>query len=125
MEYLRLPYQAKKGYLNRGDRHQSIIDSVGLILSTRMGRIGFLPDYGSEIWEREYGDIFSANKADIRSALRNAIDRYEKRLYNLSISFSPSDQEAAARLGMVVKVTGNFRDDDDEERKFETVYRLA
>ena len=125
MEYLSLPFRLKKGYLNRGDRLQSITDSVGLILSTRMGRIDFLPEFGSEIWEREYGDIFSVNKADIRAALRNAVDRYEKRLYNLSISFSPSEQEAAARLGMVVKVTGNYRNDDNEEKKFEAVYRLA
>jgi len=124
MEYLVLPFALRNGYLNRGDLRESITNSVGLILSTRVGRMPFLPDFGSEIWEREYGDIFSANRADIRSALRNAIDGFEKRLYNLSVSFSPSDQLLAYRLGMVVKVTGNYRD-DGEEKKFEAIYRLA
>jgi phage baseplate assembly protein W len=124
MEYLSLPLVLRNGYLNRGDLLQSITHSVGLILSTRLGRMPFLPEFGCEIWEREYGDIFSHNKADIRSALRNALDAFEKRLYNVSISFSPSEAELAARLGMVVKVTGTFKD-NGEERKFEAVYRLA
>jgi phage baseplate assembly protein W len=124
MEYLVLPFALRNGYLNRGDLQESITNSIGLILSTRVGRMPFLPEFGSEIWEREYGDIFSANRADVRSALRNAIDNLEKRLYNLSVSFSPSDQLLAYRLGMVVKVTGNYRD-DGEEKKFEAVYRLA
>ncbi len=125
MEYLVLPFALRNGYLNRGDVLESITNSVGLLLSTRIGRMPFLPGYGSEIWEREYGDIFSASRADIRSALRNAIDAYEKRLYNLSVSFSPSEQLLAYRLGMVVKITGNYRDDDGEEKKFEGIYRLA
>ncbi len=124
MEYLTLPLRLQEGHLKRGDMLDSITNSVGLILSTRLGRMKFMPEYGCEIWEREYADIFAANKADIRSALRNAVDRFEKRLYNLSISFSPSEAEAAARLGMVVKVTGNFKE-DGEEKKFERVYRLA
>lgn len=124
MEHLVLPFAIRKGYLNRGDLQESITNSIGLILSTRVGRMPFLPDFGSDIWEREYGDIFSVNRSDIRSALRNAIDTYEKRLYNLSVSFSPSDQLLAYRLGMVVKVTGNYRD-EGEEKKFEAIYRLA
>lgn len=124
MEYLILPFALRNGYLNRGDLQESIVHSVGLILSTRAGQMPFAPEFGSEVWEREYSDIFSASKADIRAALRNAIDTLEKRLYNVSISFTPSNPYAAHRLGMVVKVTANYRD-NGEEKKFEAAYQLA
>lgn len=123
MDYLTLPFTLRDAFINRGDLHESLSHAVGLVLSTRIGRMPFMPEFGSEIWNREYADIFSANKADVRSALRNAIDRFEKRLYNLSVSFTPSDQYSAQRLGMKVRVTGNYKE-DGEEKKFESTYQL-
>jgi phage baseplate assembly protein W len=124
MEYLALPFVLREGYLDRANLHESLTFSVGLILCTRIGSMPFLPEYGCGIWEREFTDIQTANKGDIRSALRNAIDQFEKRLYNVSVSFTSKDEPNGHGLGMVVKVTGNYKD-RDEERKFETGYKLG
>ena len=125
MEYLALPFRLSHGHLGRVELDQSLRNSVGLILSTRLGRIPFLPEFGSAIWDKEYSDLLSANKSDIRAALRNAIDQQEKRLYNLSVSFTPDDRAEVAALGLKAKVTALYRDDNNEERKFEAVYHLA
>ena len=125
MEYLTLPYRLTHAYLGRGNLEQSLRHSVGLILSTRLGRMPFHQEFGCAIWDKEYSDILSANKSDIRAALRNALDTQEKRLYNLSVSFTPEDRAEIEALGLKVKVTANYRDDDNEERKFEALYHLG
>ena len=124
MEYLTLPYRLRHDFLRRGDIEQSIKDSIGLILSTRTGTMPFMREFGCSIWEKEYSDLFSSNKSDIRASLRNAIDQLERRLYNLSVSFSPDKRAESHAMGMHVKVTGTFRD-EGEEKKFEAVYRLV
>ena len=123
MDYLKLPVRLTHGYFDRGDLSESLRHSVGLILSTRIGQLMYLPNFGCTIWEKEYSDILSASKSDIRAALRNSIDQYEKRLYNLSVSFSPEDRRPGGTLSMSIRVSGNYRE-DQEERKFEETYRL-
>jgi phage baseplate assembly protein W len=124
MEYLVLPFKLTHDYLGRGDLLQSITHSVGLILSTRAGRMPFHPEYGCSIWEKEYADLYATSKSDIRASLRNAIDILEKRLYNLSVSFTQESKSGVDAIGLHVKVTGNFRD-GTEEQKFEAVYHLT
>jgi phage baseplate assembly protein W len=124
MEYLSLPFVLRDGYLSKTDLRQSITFSIGLILSTRPGALPFEPGYGCNIWEKEFTDLQSTSKADIRASLRNAIDLYEKRLYNVSVSFVSVENGAPHLLGLTVKVTGNFRDGDDEE-SFEANYHLG
>ena len=124
MEYLALPFVLRQGYLDTADILESITYSVGLILSSRPGSMPFDPEYGCEIWDKEYADLRSTNKAEVRSSLRNAIDRYEKRLYNVSVSFTGIEDAAAQSLGISVKVTGNYREDDEEQR-FEAIYRVG
>ncbi len=124
MEYLALPFILREGYLDRANLHESLAFSIGLIICTRIDSMPFAPDFGCEIWAREYTDIQTANKGDIRSALRNAIDKFEKRLYNVSVSFASRDDPGTHALGMMVKVTGNYRE-GDEEKKFEASYRLG
>lgn len=124
MEYLALPFILREGYLDRANLQESLAFSIGLILCTRIDSMPFFPEYGCEIWDREFTDIQTANKGDIRSALRNAIDRFEKRLYNVSVSFGSRDDYGVHALGMVVKVTGNYKEGGDE-RKFEANYRLG
>ena len=126
MEYLALPFIVREGYLDRADLEQSITYSIGLILSTRPGMMHFDPEYGCDVWDKEYSDLYTANKADIRASLRNAIDRSERRLYNTSISFISEAEATGQELsGMVVRVTGNYRDEDGEERKFEQSFHLG
>jgi predicted component of type VI protein secretion system len=84
----------------------------------------FYPEYGCFIWDKEYADLYATNKSDIRASLRNAIDNLEKRLYNLSVSFTQENRTEVEALGLHVKVTGNFRD-GTEEKKFEAVYHLT
>jgi phage baseplate assembly protein W len=124
MDYLALPFVLREGYLDRATLHESIAFSIGLILSTRVGTMPFAPDYGCEIWDREYSDLFTANKGDVRANLRNAIDHFDKRLYNVSVSFAGAAETGPHSLGMTVKVSGNYLE-DGEEKKFEASYRLG
>ncbi len=125
MEYLALPLIFRNGYLPRTDLFESLRLSVGLLLSTRPGMLPFAPEYGCEIWEKEFSDIVVANKAEIRANLRNAIDKFEKRLYNVSVSFVGMNTAKPRALGIVVKVSGNYRDEQGEEQKFEASYSLG
>lgn len=103
---------------------ESITYSVGLLLSTRPGMMKFMPDFGCDIWNKEYSDLYAANKADIRASLRNAISKYEERLYNVSVSFVSVEDSSPHSLGLAVKVTGNFKD-GNEEKKFQANYVLG
>ncbi len=116
MDYLALPLVLREGYLSRTSLEESITFSIGLIFSTRMGMMPFAPEYGCALWEREYSDLLTANKADIRASLRNAIDLFEKRLYNVSVSFTSVANHASHPLGMMVRVRGNYREDGEEKR---------
>ncbi len=124
MDYLSIPLALKEGYLNRATMEESLAFSVGLILSTRKDTIPFDADYGCEIWEKEYSDLYTTNKADIRSAIRNAVDKYEKRLYNVSVSFASESVDSTHPLGMKIKVSGNYRE-DGEEKKFEGSFNVG
>jgi phage baseplate assembly protein W len=124
MDYLAIPLALKEGYLNRATIEESLAYSVGLILSTRKNTVPFYPDFGCEIWEKEYSDLYTANKADIRSAVRNAIDKFEKRLYNVSVSFASESVDSTHPLGMRIRVSGNYRE-DGEEKKFEGSFNVG
>ncbi|MCK4606709.1 MAG: GPW/gp25 family protein [candidate division Zixibacteria bacterium] len=124
MEYLSLPLVLREGYLPRTDLRESITYSIGLLLSTRVGSMPFNPEYGCDLWDKEFSDLYTSNKADIRANLRNAIGKFEKRLYNVSVSLIQSGDQTTQALGMGVKVTGNYLD-DNEEMKFEARYDLG
>ncbi len=116
MDYISLPLLPTEGHLGRTDLESSIAQSIGLILSTRIGQIPFWPEYGCGIWDKEYADLLTTNKADIRAALRNAIGAFEPRMFNVSVSFDPESAAAASALGLRVRISGNFRDGDQEKR---------
>ena len=124
MDYLALPFILRDGHYDRTSLEDSLAFSVGLILCTRHGSLPFEPEYGCDIWEKEFSDILMANKAEIRSNLRNAIDKYEKRLFNVSVSLISTSDEANQAIGMAVKVTGNYTEDGQEQR-FEASYSLG
>ena len=124
MEYLALPFVLREGYLVRASLQESITYSIGLLLSTRLGTIPFSPDFGCDVWEKEFSDLYTANKADIRASLRNAIDKFEKRLYNVSLSFTDAAGDSPRVLGMAVKVMGYFRE-ENEEKKYEATFYLG
>jgi len=121
---LALPFVLRDGYLSRANLLESITYSVGLIISSRPGALPFDPDFGCDIWEKEFSDLYTANKSDLRSSLRNAIDRYEKRLYDVSVTLVDVAKAGHEALGMAVKVSGNFRD-GNEEKKFEASYHIG
>jgi phage baseplate assembly protein W len=124
MDYLSLPFVLKKGYLDKSDLYDSISFSIGLILSAREGSLSFEPDFGCNIWEREFSDLYTASRADIRASIRNAIDKFEKRLYNVTVSISEVDTKRVHSLGLVVKIKGNYRD-DGEEKIFEETFNIG
>lgn len=124
MKFLSLPFTLKNGYLGTADLRESLLHSIGLIISCRAGTMPFDPEYGCSIWDKEFSDMLTANKSDIRSTLRNAIGQYEKRLFNVSVSFVNLEAGIRQNLGISVKVSGNYRD-GDEEKMFEATYKLA
>ncbi|UCD62534.1 MAG: GPW/gp25 family protein [Candidatus Zixiibacteriota bacterium] len=124
MDYLALPFVVRDGYLDRCSLQESITYSVGLLLSTRRGGMPFEPDFGCDIWEKEYSDLYAASKADIRASLRNAINKYEERLYNVSVSFVSVEDNAPHSLGLAVKVSGSYKE-AGEEKNFEANYVLG
>ena len=116
MELLSLPLLPDAGHFPRTALDRSIVYSIGLILTSRLGMMPFLPDYGCDLWEREFTDLPTANKANIRASLRNSIDTHERRLYNVSVSFSEAQTSSGNALGLLVRVTGNYRDGAEEKK---------
>lgn len=124
MDYLSLPVLPRDGHLPRTDLRESITQWVGLILTTRVGQLPFYPEFGCALWDREYSDLLVANRAEVRAALRNAIARFETRLYDLSVSFDADRVSESHSLGMKVRVSANFRD-NGVVKKFESTYSLG
>ena len=124
MEYLSLPFLLRKGFLNKTDLYDSITNSIGLILSTRKGSLPFDPEYGCDLWDKEFSDLFMANRSELQGAIRNAIDIYEARLFNVSVSLMNIDSGPDHPLGIAVKVIGNFKDENDEKR-FEEIFSIG
>jgi len=124
MEHLSLPLRLRKGYFDKIDMYESLKHSIGLILSTRVGSIPFNRDFGCAIWEKEYSDLNTASKADVRASLRNAIDKSEKRLFNLSVSFSTVEESGIHPLGLAVTVSGTYKE-NGEEKEFRETFTIG
>jgi hypothetical protein len=124
MEYLSLPFALRKGYLRKTGIQNSISTSIGLILSTRRGSLPFDPDYGCDLWEREYSDLFMVNKSDVQGAVRGAITKNEPRLYNVSVSLVNIQTGPNHPIGIAVKVIGNYKEEKDEKR-FEEIFSIG
>jgi len=125
MEYLAIPFELREDYLTRsGSMRDSIAFSLGLLLSTRLGSMPFLPEFGCNIWEMEYGDLDTANKAVVRATLRNAIAAFEKRLTDVSVSFASVSGTTPHAIGINVRVSGLYRE-DGEQKKFESSFFLG
>jgi phage baseplate assembly protein W len=124
MEYLTLPLVLRNGYFPKSDLYDSIADSIGLLLSTRKGSLPFDPEYGCALWEKEYSDLFSANRSEIQASVRQAISQFEQRIFNVTVSLIKVESGTRHSLGVAVRVTGNFRD-DSEEKKFEEVFIIG
>ena len=127
MDYLSIPLVLREGYLDRVDLNDSIKYSVGLLISTRKGMLPFDSEYGTDLWEKEFSDLYAAKKSDMRASLRNAIGLYERRLYNVTVSVvnvANTKSGAEKAVLVVVKVSGNYLD-DTEEKRFESTYRIG
>jgi len=124
MEYLALPFVLRDGYLGRAELFDSIAQSIGMILSTRLNMLPFDKNYGCDIWEKEFSDVQTLNKSDMRASLRNAISIYEKRLDNVAVSFANLSDSKPHLIGMVAKVTGTYFDGKSKKR-FEASYNVG
>ncbi len=124
MDYLSLPLVLREGYLSRCNLEESIIYSIGLILSTRIGQMPFAPEYGCDLWEKEYSDLQTVNLSDVRGDLRNAINQYEKRLHDVSVSFIDPKNSAVQMGGIIVKVSGIYVE-KKQKKELEHSYRIS
>ena len=120
MDYLSLPLTLRKGFFRTTDLYESINHSIGLILSTRRGSLPFDAEFGCDLWEKEYSDLFMANRAEVQGSVRNAINRYEQRLFNVSVTLVKVETSPDHPLGLAVKIVGNYKDDEGEKRFEET-----
>lgn len=125
MEYLAIPYELREDYLTRsGSMRDSIAFSIGLLLSTRRGSMPFLPEFGCDIWDLEYSDLQTADKAAVRATLRNAIADFERRLTEVSVSFTNVASLKAHAIGIDVRVVGLYRE-AGKELKFESTFFIG
>ncbi|MCP4550274.1 MAG: GPW/gp25 family protein [bacterium] len=115
-----MPFALRRGFLKKSDLYDSIYNSIGIILSTRKGTLPFDMEFGCDLWDREYSDLFMVNRSDVQGSVRNAINKYEPRLSNVSVSLIRVDTGPNHPLGVSVKVIGNYREDKDEKRFEET-----
>ncbi len=113
-----------QGHFERVSFSESLTQSIGLLLSTRLGGLLYRPDYGCAVWDKSFSDLHAANKAEIRAALRDAINQHEKRLYNVSVSFEPAPDGGGRALGIEVTVRGDYKE-NGVEQQFDAVYRLG
>jgi len=109
-EYLSLPLTLEEGHFPRCNLRDSLVNSVRLIISTRVGQLPFLPEFGCMLWEREFTDLHTASKADVRASIRTAIGVHEPRLYNVDVVFSEGDVGKHRQIGLIVKVTATYRE---------------
>ena len=125
MEYLAIPYELREDYLTRsGSMRDSIAFSIGLLLSTRLGSMPFLPEFGCDIWDLEYSDLETADKAAVRATLRNAIASFERRLTEVSVSFTNVTAMKPHSIGIDVRVVGLYRE-AGKEKKFEGTFFIG
>ncbi|UCC45113.1 MAG: GPW/gp25 family protein [Candidatus Zixiibacteriota bacterium] len=124
MDYLALPFVLRDGYLDKASLQESITHSVGLLLSARRGLMKFWPEYGSDIWDKEFSDLYATNRADLLASLRNTIGKHESRLLNVAVSFVDVEGNVPHALGLAVRVSGNY-EEDGEDKKFEADYVLG
>ena len=124
MEYIALPFALKKGYLEKTDLYNSISNSIGLILSTRRGTLPFDPEYGCGLWDREFSDFIMVNRQDVQGSVRNALNQFETRLFNVSATLMNIDTGPVHPLGIAVRVIGNYRDENVEKR-FEEIFKIG
>ena len=114
-DYLSLPLALEEGHFPRCGLKESLVNSVTLIISTRVGQLPFLREFGCMLWEREFSDLHTASKADVRASIRNAIAVHEPRLYNVDVVFSEGDTRQPRRIGLTVKVSANYQEDGVEK----------
>ncbi len=124
MKYLTLPLTLRKGHFKKTGLHNSISNFIGLILSTRPGSIPFDPEFGCELWDREFSDFYTANRSDVQGSVRKALGKYEKRLFNVSVTLLNVKTAPGHPLGIAVKVIGNYQD-GDEKKRFEEIFRVG
>jgi len=124
MGNLSIPLILKDGHFATASIEDSIICSIALILCTRIGQLPFAPDYGCSIWDREFTDLETSNKSDVRGSLRNAIEAHEKRLQDVAVAFSNVADGSPHILGLFVKVRGTYLA-DEEEHQFDASFRLG
>ena len=103
MEYLTLPLALRNGYFLKSDLYDSIADSIGLLLSTRKGSLPFEPEYGCNLWDKEYSDLYTANRSEIQASVRQAIGQFETRLFNVTVSLVEAKAGPGHSLGGFVR----------------------
>lgn len=114
-KYLSLPLTLEEGHFPRCNLKESLVNSVTLIISTRVGQLPFLREFGCVLWEREFSDLHTASKADVRASIRNAIANHEPRLYNVDVVFTEGSAARQRRIGLQVKVSANYKEDGVEK----------
>lgn len=100
MKYLKLPIDfsstLKGKTLTYCSLEESIAQSIMTQITCRYGEVAGRPDYGSEIWELEFNQLVKIHEWEekVRRSLIDTIEKYEKRLYDVSVSVKLSEFES-------------------------------
>ncbi len=109
-KYYTLPLEPKT--FTEGKEHPktdlkySIAHFLHLILTSHLGECKFQPELGCSLWDSDFDLVVSANllKDKMQNALREAIEKNEKRLTNIRVEMKLSQEEiTVAGSGMRIK----------------------
>ena len=74
---------------------QSVAQHLHLIITTAFGELPADENFGCSIWDHDFDNLTSSHKIKefIRQSLLSAIERYEKRLFNVRIDLIIRQEE--------------------------------
>ncbi|MBN2484896.1 MAG: GPW/gp25 family protein [Bacteroidales bacterium] len=68
----------------------SVAQYIHLITTTYLGEFRVDPEFGCNVWEYDFDNTVTDNslKENLKKSILNALDKYEKRLHNSSVTVS-------------------------------------
>ena len=120
--YLRIPLMIEQGSFSYSSKAESIRDFIHLILSTKIGSIRGLPDFGNRLWDKDISLSFLQHK-EMVATIQQAISTNELRLVDVSVNIVREEHaDEAVSKRVVVKAKYS---EDGHLREFESSFSLG
>ncbi|MCX6270827.1 MAG: GPW/gp25 family protein [Bacteroidetes bacterium] len=89
--YIKIPItphiKGNSGILERVDIEESIKQFIDMLITTKQGECLFNPDFGYEIWTREYEPILNSQKWQpvFMEQIKYLLEKYESRITKVQV----------------------------------------